>query len=223
MRKVGMPMIQIIPSLASADPLNLKECLDSLGSVSHVHLDIEDGNFVPNITFGLKTALAVRAYTSCQLDAHLLVTHPLDYLEPLLNAGVDAIAIHVESTAYPSESLTRIRKSGAKAGLAFNCKTDIAEALPYVDDLDYVLIMTSEPDGRAQQMKPRILGKIRYARNRLPKTVAVMVDGGIGSDSLTQVVQAGADSIILGRAIWSAKDPESALRQFFEQANGGQP
>ena len=220
MREVGNLMIQIIPSLASADPLNLKGCLDSLGSISQVHLDIEDGNFVPNITFGLKTALAVRACTSRLLDAHLLVTRPMDYLEPLLSAGFQAIAIHVESEAYPGEALLRIRRGGAKAGLAFNGKANIDMALAYADDLDYVIIMTSEPDGRGQQLNPHLLDKIRFARNRLPERIAITADGGIGADNLAEVVQAGADSLILGRAVWSAEYPEDACRRFLHQANG---
>ncbi len=213
-------MIDIIPSLASANQLCLQSCLDQAEAVQKIHLDIEDGNFVPNITFGMKIVSAVAAYTNCTLDAHLMVTNPDFYLDELLRLGIRKIAFHIESTIYPAQYLYKIKQAGGVAGLAFNCMADVADALPYVSDLDYVLIMTSEPDGRGQRFNSYMLEKIREARRLLPEHISIMVDGGISEQELLAVRFAGADCVVMGRAIWSASDPAAAYTRLMELANG---
>lgn len=200
-------MIRIIPSLASAPQLNLKNEIDRLGELTQIHLDIEDGNFLPNITFGMKTIRAVASYTDRALDAHLMVTNPNLYIEELVKLGVGEIAIHVEAVPYPSECLSKIRSCGAKAGLAFNCRAPIELALPYQEDIDYIIIMTSEPDGREQLFKPQMLQKIEKARSLLPGRIGIMADGGITDELFPRVVAAGADTVIMGRALWNAENP----------------
>lgn len=209
-------MARIIPSLASADPLRMAEQIGRLGEHPFLHLDIEDGNFIPNITFGMKTVRAVSGFTDKELDAHLMVTNPGDYLEELSENRVKRIAFHIEAVPYPAVYLNRIRERGGKAGLAFNCMEPVDSALPYEDSLDYVLIMTSEPDGREQAFNPYMLKKIRRAREIFSDRIEIMVDGGISEETAKQAAEAGADILVMGRAVWGAEEPERKISEIME-------
>ena len=204
-------MPQILPSLASANPLMLLEEMRRLGRNQPVHLDIEDGNFVPNITFGLSAVRGIVREAGAPLDAHLLVVHPADYIDELCNLGISQIAVHIESDEYPARLLFAIRSRGCRAGLALNLKTQLAEAEPFIDDLDYLLLMTSEPDGRGQMFCPRVLTKIQCARKMLPNCTQLWVDGGIGERELKLVTQSGADVAVIGRALFRAPDPAAEI------------
>ncbi len=201
-------MPEFIPSMASANQLNLKKSLDSLGKIKKIHFDIEDGNFIDNITFGLRTVRDVLNYTDREADAHLMVTTPGQYIDDLMALGVKAIAFHVESGIFPAAHLHRIRQLGGRAGLALNFMAPVSALLPYLKDMDYVLLMTSEPDGRGQEFNPWALEKIAEARRLLPERISIVVDGGITEYWLPRVVAAGADTVILGRTLW-VEDPEA--------------
>lgn len=201
-------MPEFIPSMASANQLNLKKSLDSLGKIKKIHFDIEDGNFIDNITFGLRTVRDVLNYTDREADAHLMVTTPGQYIDDLMALGVKAIAVHVESGIFPAAHLHRIHQLGGRAGLALNFMAPVSALLPYLKDMDYVLLMTSEPDGRGQEFNPWALEKIAEARRLLPERISIVVDGGITEYWLPRVVAAGADTVILGRTLW-VEDPEA--------------
>lgn len=215
-------MLRVIPSLASADPLALRNNIQRVDP-AHLHLDVEDGNFVLNITFGLKTIRAVAQCTEARLDAHLMVTNPGDYIQPLAEAGVWALCAHYEAAAYPLDILNRIRRAGMRAGLALNFKTPAAAILPFASALDYVLIMTAEPDDNGQVFCPAMLPKIREARKRLPERVAVWVDGNIGQAEMSAVMEAGADTAIVGRAIWAQDEPGEAYRRLLDAGQSSHP
>lgn len=212
-------MIRINPSLASADMLRLREQILELGDYPYLHLDIEDGNFVPNITFGMKTVQAVSKLTKKELDAHLMVTEPGNYIAELMDMGIRRIAFHIEAVSYPAVYLNQIHSRGGIAGLALNCKEAVSSVLPYIEFLDYVLIMTSEPDGRGQLFNSCMLEKVRAARECLPKRISIMADGGISEDHMKQVVEAGADTLVMGRAVWNAKDPERKIEELIKSAD----
>lgn len=212
-------MIVIDPSLASAKQLNLQKQIDLLEDYPYLHLDVEDGNFVPNITFGMKTISEVAAYTEKQLDAHLMVTDPDSYIDELINAGVKKIAFHIEAEKYPAVVLQHIRRRGGCAGLAFNEMTSAELALPYIDKLDYLLIMTSEPDGEGQKYNPFLIHKIRQARKLFPPKISIMVDGGVSETTMKEVIEAGADTLVMGRAVWGAKNPAEKIRELIAQIN----
>ena len=201
-------MPELIPSMASANQLNLKKSIDSLGRIKKIHFDIEDGNFIDNITFGLRTVRDVLNYTDREADAHLMVTTPGRYIDDLMALGVKAIAVHVESGIFPATHLHRIRRLGGRAGLALNFMAPVSTLLPYLQDIDYVLLMTSEPDGRGQVFNPWSLEKIAEARRLLPAHISIVVDGGITEEWLPKVVAAGADTVILGRTLW-VENPEA--------------
>lgn len=217
-------MVKIIPSLASADMLRLGDQIGELDQYPYLHLDVEDGNFVPNITFGMKTVRSVaevwRKSGNRDLDVHLMVTRPETYVDELLDAGVNKIAFHLEPVSYPAVILNQIRERGAKAGVALNCMGRIEQVIPYLEALDYLLIMTSEPDGKGQIFNPYMLKKIKMARRVLPSRIQIMVDGGISEKELFLVTDAGADAVVMGRAVWKSPNVRSRLEELSEMVIG---
>lgn len=209
-------MIKILPSLASANQLSLAQEIRKIEGTPYLHLDIEDGNFLPNITFGMKTIIAACQLADFQYDAHLLVNDPLNYIDPLYNCGIAKIAFHIEAESYPLRILNKIRKLGMKAGLALNFKTPIDEVLPFVNAIDYIIIMTAEPDDQKEQFNPLMLTKINYARKVLPCSIEIWVDGGLNESTLQHVIQSGADTAILGRTIWNHEQPRQLIQTLSE-------
>ena len=208
---------KVIPSLASADPLRLDSCIRALGDYPYLHLDVEDGNFISNITFGMKTIRAVAREAGQILDAHLMVSDPGPWVDELLAAGIRDIAFHCEACRYPYELLHRIREAGGHGGLAFNFREDPADALWYQDELDYVLIMTSEPDGQDQRFRPDMIRKVQRTRQIFADHVSICVDGGVSADNMVQLAQAGADRFVMGRAVWGTEKPGETADRYSRQ------
>jgi ribulose-phosphate 3-epimerase len=213
-------MLTIIPSIASANPLYLKNDIDRLDGIGKLHLDVEDGNFVPNITFGMKTIQRIADYTSGkkELDAHLLVRNPEPWIDPLADCGIKRIAFHLETVPYPFEMLHHIHSRGMKAGFALNFITPAEAILPFITRLDYVIVMTAEPDGQCMLFNPCMLEKIQKISQYLGGGKEVWADGGISADTIGQAAGAGASTIIMGRAIFSSPDPEAVLRELLQKA-----
>lgn len=203
--------MRIIPSLASANPLSYQGELERLGVTPMLHMDIEDGCFLPNITFGLKTVQAVAGYTPAKLDVHLIVMKPLEYLKPLAECGICSVSAHLEALDYPLQFLGSTHQLGMLAGLAINLKTPPEALMPFADWLDYVIVMTSEPDGGDCSFWHPSLDKLCQTRKLLPSHISLWADGGIGAAQLPQVAATGVDTVIMGRAIWNATNPGIAL------------
>ena len=207
-------MFSVSPSLLSGDLLNLGAQLDAVRGLDHLHLDIDDGNFVRGISFGMDVVRAVAARTDIPLDAHLEVLNPCDYVEDLCACGVKRICAHVEALNYPSLFLSMARRAGAQScGLAVNLKTPVETLLAYADQLDYVLFVSVEADCDGLPFRPGVLAKIRAARAILPPRVEIWVDGGVNEKNLESVVSAGADAVVVGRAVFGAPDPMDAWRR----------
>lgn len=199
-------MTKILPSLASANQMCLEQEIRRVESLGCLHFDIEDGNFVPNITFGMKTvrsACALLKDIAC--DAHLMVTNPADYLEDLAECGFQAVAFHWEAAPYIMRLINKIRKLGMRAGIAINPRTPAQEITDYLDRVDYVLIMSSEPDGAGECFQKEALDKIRFFRQHNP-SVEIIVDGGVNENNFRDVICAGASGVVLGRAIFRAEN-----------------
>lgn len=209
--------MKIFPSLASANQLTLRNEILRLEESTTLHLDIEDGNFIPNITFGMKTVREVRSLCKNPLNAHLMVTRPMFWIRELADCGVSAIAVHFETVPYPLVALSQIRELGMSPGLALNFATPVSQLVPFIEDLDFVLIMTSEPDGRGQQFRPSSLERIRQVRALLPDDKEIWVDGGVGESQLPLVMAAGADGAVMGRAVFDAPDPQERVAYFSKQ------
>lgn len=206
-------MIKILPSLASANQLCLKDEIEKVKFIRRLHFDIEDGNFVPNITFGMKTVNCVcKILEDVERDAHLMVTNPLDYVKKLGEAGFSAIAFHWEAAPYPMRLIEEIHKFGMRAGIALNPRTPAEDILLYLGQIDYILLMSSEPDGVGELFQEHVLNKVRVIKDKR-WDMEVIVDGGVNAHNFQKTVLSGADGVVLGRAIFQAKN----VREFIEK------
>lgn len=205
----------LIPSIANANPLALRSVLDELGEGHPVHIDIEDGNFVSNISFGERTLNSIIEYHSGPFDVHLLTTNPGTYLPLLFSHGkkITHICFHIEAGEYPLELLTRIRQHGYKAGLALNMKTSIESLFMLADEIDYLIVMTAEPDGQGNRFRPKSVERIRRIRRMLPSETEIWADGGIGTEELPLLAGCGVDTAILGRAAYTGPNVRETLKK----------
>ena len=209
-------MFIVTPSIYSADLLDMKNVLAKCGNFAHLHADIDDGNFVRGISFGMDYLRGVTAHTSVPVDVHLEVCNPMDYLESLADIGIKRVAAHVEALPYPSLFLSAARNSGMKAGLAINIKTPAAAVLPYADQLDELIVLTVEADEEGLQFRPGALEKIKEIRDRMKPDAWILADGGINEANLEQVVRAGANGVVAGRAVFGDPDPAAAYERLLD-------
>lgn len=208
--------MKILPSLASADQMYLGETIQMLKDYPYLHFDIEDGNFVPNITFGMKTIRAAAALCKARMDAHLMVVNPYDYFKPLADTGFAAVSFHWEATGYPLRHINRIHELGMDAGIAINPCTSVTEIFPYLDRIEYVLVMTSEPDGKGEMFQDNMIEKIQDFAERTDNRVHIIADGGIGEREFDCVKKAGATAVVMGRTIFRSDNPLSVIKKFVE-------
>ena len=206
--------MKVYPSIASADPLRIAEELDKIRGHPRVHVDIEDGNFLPNITFGQKTVRKLMQNPDFVYDLHLFTTRPYEFLQQISDCHFSHICFHFEASAYPLREINLIRKMGAKPGIALNFKTGIRELTPFLSQIEYLLIMTAEPDGEEEKFQSSMLEKLKEAREYLPQNVEIWADGGINEGNIYQLKEAGADAMIMGRAVWNCDNPLESIRRF---------
>jgi len=210
--------IHIAPSLLAADFTRLREEVRGVerGGADRLHLDVMDGHFVPNITFGPPVVAAVRKITRLILDAHLMIAQPEKFLEAFASAGADMITLHVEATRGLHGLLERIRTMGLKAGISLKPKTPLGRVLPYLRQVDLLLIMTVEPGFGGQSFMPDMLPKIRAARKALDRRALpadIAVDGGITLRTAGEAVRAGANVLVAGTAIFGQPGPAQIIRR----------
>jgi ribulose-phosphate 3-epimerase len=189
-----------------------------------IHLDVMDGHFVPNLTFGPPVVAALRPHTDRYLDCHLMVADPEALLPALAEGGADGVTMHVEALDDPARALHAAAGHGLAAGLALKPGTSLETVLPYLDTLDLVLPMTVEPGFGGQSFDDRVLPKIAAARRAIGETrrpVALQVDGGVNQATLARCLEAGADVFVVGSAIFAADDPAAAAKAFRELLEQG--
>lgn len=208
-------MHHIHPSLASADPLHLGEILMQLNDlpVGTLHLDIEDSSFIRNITFGMKTVHAVARHSLHRLSFHLMLANPRAWLDEIAPLNPEWIFFHAEALRNPADDLTAIRRTGAKAGLAFNPATPVEHYSYLCRHLDALLIMTSEPDGRGQRFIPAMTAKVAAAAALFPQA-AIWADGGVEVTTAPLLRRNGAQHLVLGRALFSHSDIGQVIQDF---------
>jgi ribulose-phosphate 3-epimerase len=209
--------IRIAPSILSADFARLGEeiAMVTEAGADWIHVDVMDGQFVPNLTFGAKVIETVRTLTDLPIDVHLMVIQPEKYLEDFAAAGASVLTIHPEVSPHLHRQLMRIKELGCLAGASLNPSTPLDAVYEVAGDLDLLLIMSVNPGFGGQKFIPASVDKIRRARALLDEVdsrAALEVDGGISRETIAQVWHAGADTFVAGNAIFKAKDPRAELR-----------
>jgi ribulose-phosphate 3-epimerase len=208
--------VSVAPSILSANFANLEGDVARVkGAVSAFHLDVMDGHFVPNITFGPPLVRALRAVTDGFLDCHLMIEEPLRYADAFVEAGVDLLTIHAELFHDPSPALRRLRALGVGAGLAVNPDTPLARVADALRDVDLLLVMSVHPGFGGQAFIAGSVEKVRAASELRAKhelTFAIEVDGGVCADNAGELADAGADVLVAGSAVFGAADPAAAAR-----------
>jgi len=214
-------MIEIAPSILSADFARLGEQIKTVeqAGASLLHVDVMDGQFVPNITVGLPVVKAISRATRLPIDAHLMIVEPGRYAESFVKAGAQMVSIHIEADPHAHRTLSAIRAAGAQAGIAFNPATPLSALEEAIKFADYALLMSVNPGFGGQEFIPESLDKVRRLRKMIDERglrTRIEIDGGIDSDNIADVTSAGAEIIVAGSAIFGAGDPGVAVRKLRE-------
>jgi ribulose-phosphate 3-epimerase len=215
-KKQHMPIIA--PSMLSADFLNLGRDIAMVNEseADWFHLDVMDGRFVPNISYGLPVIRAMKRDAAKPMDTHLMIVEPEKYFEDFAKAGADILTIHYEASTHLHRSVQAIKALGMKAGVALNPHTPVHVLEDILDDLDLVLVMSVNPGFGGQKFIPRSLDKIQVLKNMIRSRglqTLIEVDGGVTLENAAEITAAGADVLVAGNTVFSAADPAEMIRK----------
>jgi len=216
-------MFDLAPSLLSADFTRLAEEIRAVetGGATVLHVDVMDGRFVPNITIGLPVVKSIRKITDLTIDCHLMIVEPSRYAVEFVKAGANMVSVHVEADVHLQRTLTAIREAGGQAGIAINPATPLValeEALPFAD---FVLLMSVNPGFGGQKFIHTAVDKLRRLRRMIDERglqTKIEIDGGIDAGNVQKIVEAGAEIVVAGSAVFGKENPTEAAREMIEAA-----
>jgi len=212
---------KLAPSVLSADFGDLRGAMDicQKGGAHWIHIDVMDNQFVPNLTIGPPVVKSLRKYTDKFLDVHMMVVEPEKLVEPFARAGADGITFHVEAAENPNEVIDLIKSTGKQVGISLKPGTPLSSIEPFLDKVDLVLIMSVEPGFGGQGYLPGSSNRIKRLKSRLNEMcldrVLIEVDGGVKLNNMKEVVEAGADVLVAGSAVFGVKDPVQTIKDFY--------
>lgn len=209
-------MIQISPSILSADFSKLGDEVVKVADAGadFIHIDVMDGHFVPNLTFGVPIIKDLRKVTTVPFDVHLMVNKPQDYIIPLAKAGVELVTFHVEAENHLHKTVQMAKENGMKVGIALNPGTSLSLIEDILSEIDMVLLMTVNPGFGGQKFIPSVVNKISKLKEIIVKdnlTIDIEVDGGINQETAKSVIHAGANILVAGSAVYSAPNTAQAI------------
>lgn len=209
-------MVKIAPSILSADFSKLGEEIKDVeqGGADYIHVDVMDGHFVPNITIGPLIVEAIRPVTSLPLDVHLMIENPDQYVEAFARAGADFLTVHVEASRHLHRTIQNIKSCGVKAGVVLNPATSTETIKPIIDDVDMVLLMTVNPGFGGQKFIHSVLPKIKEVKDLVQSRglkTEIEVDGGVNEETAKLCIEAGANVLVAGSAIYNKSDRKQAI------------
>lgn len=210
-------MVKIAPSILAADFANLEREIHRIRAADYVHVDVMDGLFVPNITIGIPVVKAIRPVTELPLDVHLMIVQPLRYVERFCDAGADLVTIHVEADTEENlhAAIEKIHAKGKRAGVVLKPGTPAEAVLPFLQEVDLILVMTVEPGFGGQSFQKDQLPKIRTIRNWIDAqnpACELEVDGGVSPVTYQACLEAGANVLVAGSAVYEAEDIPARIR-----------
>lgn len=208
----------IAPSLLSCDFSKMGQEIERMekAKADFMHLDVMDGHFVPNITFGAPVIKAVRSYTDVPFDVHLMISEPLKYIDDFADAGADIITFHVECDSDIQQTIDKIKSRGVKPGLVIKPNTPASAVFPYLKDLYMVLVMTVEPGFGGQSFMEDMLPKVSQLKKQAEKEnlkLLIEADGGISCDTIGKASKAGVDVCVAGTAVFKVQDSAAAIEE----------
>ena len=210
-------MVKISPSILSADFANLERDIQRISTADYVHVDVMDGMFVPNITIGIPVVKDIRPVTALPLDVHLMIVQPGRYVRQFCEAGADLVTMHVEADTEENlrAAIDAVHSAGKRAGVVVKPGTPAEAVRPYIRDVELVLVMTVEPGFGGQSFMADQMGKVRAVRemiDALNPACELEVDGGVGPDTFRACIDAGANVLVAGSAVYGAEDIPARIR-----------
>ncbi|WP_295865879.1 ribulose-phosphate 3-epimerase [uncultured Oscillibacter sp.] len=210
-------MVKISPSILSADFANLERDIQRISTADYVHVDVMDGMFVPNITIGIPVVKAIRPVTALPLDVHLMIVQPGRYVRQFCEAGADLVTMHVEADTEENlrAAIDAVHSAGKRAGVVVKPGTSAEAVRPYIRDVELVLVMTVEPGFGGQSFMADQMGKVRAVREMIDAfnpACELEVDGGVGPDTFRACIDAGANVLVAGSAVYGAEDIPARIR-----------